>query len=176
MEVLLLQNIKKLGSTGDIAKVAVGFARNYLLPNKLVLLANQKNKEVFEKRKDEFEQANAKKKQEASERISKIHNRSIIVVSSAAEDGKLYGAVKKKDISFALEKFGADISPKNIFIDDRIKQLGVYKVLVNLFDDVETTIVVAVARSESEGNKALSEKTDSQPIAKDFVDEAKSTS
>lgn len=155
MEVILLQNIKKLGSTGDIAKVAVGFARNYLLPNNLVLLATQKNKEIFEQRKKEIESANATKRKEASDVIKKIQNRSIVIARPAAEDGKLYGSIKNRDIVLALKPFSTGIASNNIFIDDKIKRLGIYKILVNLYDDIETTIEVAVARSEVEGKQAF---------------------
>jgi large subunit ribosomal protein L9 len=170
MEVILLQNIKKLGSTGDIVNVAVGFARNYLLPNNLVLLATQKNKEIFEQKKKEIETANATKRKEASDIIKKIQNKSIIIVSSAAEDGRLYGAIKKKDIALALEPFSTDIAPNNIFIDDRIKQLGIYNVVVNLYDDVETTIQVAIARSESEGKQAFIDAAKPKKVTKDSVE------
>jgi len=169
MEVILLQNIKKLGSTGDITKVAVGFARNYLLPNNLVLLATQKNKEIFEQKKKEIEKTNATKRKEASDTIKKIQNKSIIIVSSAAEDGRLYGAIKKKDIALALEPFSTGIAPNNIFIDDRIKQLGIYKILVNLYDDVETTIEVAIARSESEGKQAFIDAAKPKKATNDSV-------
>lgn len=160
MNVILLQNIKKLGSTGDIVKVAKGFARNYLLTNKLALTATRKNEDLFKEQRINIEEANSVKKKEAISELAKIINQSVVITRAAADDGRLYGAVRKKDIADSLLTFGAEISGHSISLEQKIKTLGIYKVLVHLADGVETTLNVVVARSKEEGKKVLDNLTE----------------
>ena len=98
MEVILIENIEKLGKVGDVVKVKDGYARNYLIPKKKVLRASKENLKVFEEKKSVIEAEEKKRKIKSEEIAKKIKDLEVIIIRNAAENGQLYGSVTSKDI------------------------------------------------------------------------------
>lgn len=152
MEVILLEPIKKLGNTGDKVIVKNGFARNYLIPRGVALRADKENLAVYESRKAEIEKVNAGKKAAAEATAKKLVGAKVTVLRQAAEDGRLYGAVSVKEIADQLEAKGFEVDSKVIELINPIKAVGIYKVRLSLYADVNADISVNVARTETEAD------------------------
>lgn len=150
MEVILLERVEKLGQIGDIVNVKNGFARNYLLPNKKALRANEANKKVFEANRARIESDNAEKRVEAEKASKGVEGKSIQLIRQASNVGALYGSVSARDIVEALEAEGAKVSKSQIVLDRPIKAIGVHEVKVALHPEVSVTVKVNVARSPEE--------------------------
>ena len=150
MEVILLERVEKLGQIGDIVTVKNGFARNYLLPNKKALRANEANKKVFEANRAKIEADNAEKRSEAEKASKGIDGKSVQLIRQASNTGQLYGSVSARDIVEALEAQGAKVSKSQIVLDRPIKAIGMHEVKVALHSEVGVQIKVNVARSPEE--------------------------
>ena len=139
MEVILLEHVNKLGKMGDKVNVKNGYARNYLLPTKKALRATEANLAVYEKQKAELE----------------AHNKALFenATAQAAETGQLYGSVSIRDIAAAMKEAGKSIERRFISLERPIKDLGVYKVSINLHPEVSQEILVNVARTDDEAKK-----------------------
>ncbi|HOK39844.1 MAG TPA: 50S ribosomal protein L9 [bacterium] len=147
MEVILLDDVKKLGKFGDIVKVKDGFARNYLLPNNLALIKTEGNLKKFE----EIKKVKIKKMKmselKAKELAETMAAMVLTIKRKAGEDGKIFGSVSEKDIIDALKEKGITIeNKKQIKFKDHIKILGNYEVDINLFQDIKTTIKLIVEK------------------------------
>ncbi|MBR4106168.1 MAG: 50S ribosomal protein L9 [Alphaproteobacteria bacterium] len=153
MEVILLEHIEKLGKMGDKVNVKNGYARNYLLPQKKALRATEANLAVYEKQKAELEAHNKKLFDEATKLANALNGYSTVLIRQAAETGQLYGSVTIRDIAAAIKEAGHSVERRQIFLDKTIKDLGIYKVKLNLHPEVTQTILVNVARSEDEAKK-----------------------
>src|SRR5687767_5191439 len=114
MEVILLERVEKLGQIGDVVTVKNGFARNYLLPNKKALRANEANKKVFEANRAKIEAENANRRDEAQKASKDVDGKSIQLIRQASNVGALYGSVSARDIVEALEGQGAHVSKSQI--------------------------------------------------------------
>jgi len=154
MEVILLENIRKLGRFGETVKVKDGFGRNFLIPNKKALRATEGNKSYFETRRAEIEKENAKKHAEAEKISGKIEGKVVNLIRQAGEDGRLYGSVSAIDIAKAVTSEKTPIEKKHILLDKPVKTVGIFPVKVNLHGDVEFTININVARSDAEAKDA----------------------
>ena len=150
MEVILLERVEKLGQIGDIVTVKNGFARNYLLPNKKALRANEANKKVFEANRAKIEADNAEKRSEAEKASKGIDGKTVQLIRQASNTGQLYGSVSARDIVEALEAQGAKVSKSQIVLDRPIKAIGMHEVKVSLHAEVSVLIKVNVARSPEE--------------------------
>ena len=150
MEVILLERVEKLGQIGDIVTVKNGFARNYLLPNKKALRANEANKKVFEANRAKIEADNAEKRSEAEKASKGIDGKTVQLIRQASNTGQLYGSVSARDIVEALEAQGAKVSKSQIVLDRPIKAIGMHEVKVALHSEVGVQIKVNVARSPEE--------------------------
>jgi large subunit ribosomal protein L9 len=150
MEVILLERVEKLGQIGDIVSVKNGFARNYLLPNKKALRANEANRKVFEANRAKIEAENASKRAEAEAASKGVDGKSIQLIRQASNVGALYGSVSARDIVEALEVEGAKVSKSQIVLDRPIKAIGLHEVKVALHPEVSVTVKVNVARSPEE--------------------------
>jgi len=150
MEVILLERVEKLGQIGDVVTVKNGFARNYLLPNKKALRANESNRKVFEANRARIESDNAEKRVEAEKASKGVEGKSIQLIRQASNVGALYGSVSARDIVEALETEGAKVSKSQIVLDRPIKAIGVHEVKVALHPEVSVTVKVNVARSPEE--------------------------
>jgi large subunit ribosomal protein L9 len=150
MEVILLERVEKLGQIGDIVNVKNGFARNYLLPNKKALRANDANRKVFEANRAKIEADNADRRSDAEKASKGVEGKTVQLIRQASNVGALYGSVSARDIVEALEAEGAKVSKSQIVLDRPIKAIGVHEVKVALHPEVAVTVKVNVARSPEE--------------------------
>ena len=150
MEVILLERVEKLGAIGDVVNVKNGFARNYLLPNKKALRANEANRKLFEANRARIEAENAEKRAEAEKASKGVDGKSVQLIRQASNVGALYGSVSARDIVEALEGQGAKVTKSQIVLDRPIKAIGLHEVKVALHPEVSVTVKVNVARSPEE--------------------------
>ena len=130
MDVILLERVEKLGAIGDVVKVKDGFARNYLLPNKKALRANDANKKVFEANRSRIESDNANRRGEAEKDAKNYENASVTLIRQASNTGQLYGSVAVRDLIEVLEAEGHKILKSQIVLNKPIKAIGLYEVNV----------------------------------------------
>ncbi|MEN8860133.1 50S ribosomal protein L9 [Qipengyuania flava] len=147
---ILLQRIEKLGSIGDVVTVKDGYARNFLLPQKKALRANEANKKVFEANRDRLEKENAERRTEAEKSGEKVAGEEIILIRAASNTGQLYGSVNVRDIAASLGEKGHEIDKKQVIMGDPIKSIGMHEVRIDLHPEVSVTIKANVARSDDE--------------------------
>ena len=152
MEVILLERVEKLGAIGDVVTVKNGFARNYLLPNKKALRANESNKKLFEANRAKIEADNASRKADAEAASKGVDGKTVQLIRQASNTGQLYGSVSARDIVEALEAEGARVSKSQIVLKAPIKAIGMHEVKVALHPEVSVTVHVNVARSPEEAD------------------------
>jgi large subunit ribosomal protein L9 len=150
MEVILLERVEKLGHIGDVVNVKNGFARNYLLPNKKALRANEANRKVFEANRARIEAENAEKRAGAEKDAGSVEGKTVQLIRQASNVGHLYGSVSARDIVEALAGEGAHVTKSQIVLDRPIKNIGMHDVKVALHPEVAVTVHVNVARSPEE--------------------------
>ena len=149
MKVILLENVRKIGSIGEIIDVKRGFARNYLISKKKALFASKENIKEVEKIKQELNKKDQDKKKEAKRILEKIQNKTYEIKKLSTENKELYGSVKPTEISKLIyEKEKVEINPSNIQPSKEIKSLGEFKVVINLHSDVQTQITLKVVTQE----------------------------
>ena len=149
MKVILLENLRRVGSIGDIINVKRGFARNYLIANKKALYASKENIKEVEKIKSELSKKDQEKKKNAKQIYEKINNKQFIVKKLSTENNELYGSVKPTEISKIIkEKNNLDIKPSMIQPIKEIKALGTFKVKINIHSEVQATISIKVIAEE----------------------------
>jgi large subunit ribosomal protein L9 len=146
MDVILREDIDKLGSRGDVVHVAAGYARNFLLPKRLAVAATDSNKKIVEQERQAHLRKEAKDRSEAEDLGKMMAGVSIVIAQKAGENDQLFGSVTSKDIAEALEKKNYTIDRRKIQLDEPIKQLGEHKVPVRLHKDVTAEITVSVVR------------------------------
>ena len=152
MEVILLERVEKLGAIGDVVKVKNGFARNYLLPNKKALRANDSNRKLFEANRARIEEDNATRRADAEKGSKSVDGKTVQLIRQASNTGQLYGSVSARDIVEALEAVGAKVTKSQVVLDRPIKAIGVHEVKVALHPEVSVTVKVNVARSPEEAD------------------------
>jgi len=150
MDIILLQRIEKLGSIGDVVTVKDGYARNFLLPQKKALRANEANKKVFEANRDRLEKENAERRSEAEKSGEKVQGEEIVLIRAASNTGQLYGSVNVRDIAASLAEKGHEIDKKQVIMGDPIKAIGMHEVRIDLHPEDSVTIKANVARSDDE--------------------------
>jgi large subunit ribosomal protein L9 len=150
MDIILLERIEKLGTIGDVVTVKDGYARNFLLPNKKALRANEATKKVFEANRERLEAENAEKRTEAEKAGEKVAGTEITLIRASSNAGQLYGSVNVRDITAALNEKGHDIDKKMVILGHPIKTIGMFDVTVALHPEVHVTIKANVARSDDE--------------------------
>ena len=149
MKVILLENVRKVGSIGEIIDVKRGFARNFLISKKKALFASKENIKEVEKIKQELNKKDQDKKKEAKTIQEKIKNKEYEIKKLSTENKELYGSVKPTEISKLLaEQEKVEINPSLIQPINEIKSLGNFKVLVNLHSEIQTQIVIKVSPQE----------------------------
>ena len=150
MKVILLENLRKIGSIGDVIDVKRGFARNYLIAKKKALYASKENIKEVEKIKSALGKKDLEKKKEAKQIFEKINNKIFLVKKLSTENDELYGSVKPTEISkIILENTKIDINPSLIQLTNEIKALGTFKVKINLHSEIEAEISINVVAAES---------------------------
>jgi len=152
MEVILLERVEKLGAIGDVVKVKDGFARNYLLPRKKALRANEANRKVFEANRARIEEDNANRRTDAEKSSKGVEGKTVQLIRQASNTGQLYGSVSARDIVEALDAEGAKVTKSQIVLDRPIKAIGVHEVKVALHPEVQVLVKVNVARSPEEAD------------------------
>jgi len=150
MDVILLERVEKLGAIGDVVKVKDGFARNFLLPRKKALRANEANRKVFEANRARIESDNANRRGEAEKEAQSFKDAQVTLIRQASNTGQLYGSVAVRDLIEALEADGHKVAKSAIVLDKPIKAIGVYTVKVALHPEVSVNVKVNVARSPEE--------------------------
>lgn len=152
MEVILLERVEKLGHIGDVVRVKDGFARNFLLPNKKALRANDANRKVFEANRERIVADNAAKRSEAEKESKGLEGVSVTLIRQASNTGQLYGSVAVRDIVEALNADNHKVTKAQVVLDKPIKSIGLYEVKVALHAEVAVTVKVNVARSPEEAD------------------------
>ncbi len=154
MEVILLERISKLGQMGDVVRVRDGFARNFLLPRGKALRANSDNKERFESMKAELQARNLEAKGGAEKIATSLDGKTVTVLRQASETGQLYGSVSTRDIAGLINADGGtQVTRSQVDLNTPIKSIGQYKVALTLHPEVQTVIMVIVARSGEEAER-----------------------
>jgi large subunit ribosomal protein L9 len=150
MKIILAKDVAQLGSAGDIVKVKDGYARNYLIPKGLGLIANEKNEKQLEFNKRVIEKKINTEIIEAKLVASKLAACEIKIKKKVGEEGKLFGSVTNREIEAALKENGFEINHKDIVLDGNIKKSGVYEVEIKLFRDVKGVFKLWVISEDSE--------------------------
>ena len=149
MKVILLENVRKIGSIGEIIEVKRGFARNYLISKKKALFASKENVKEVEKIKQDLSKKDLDKKKEAKEINEKIKNKQYEIKKLSTENKELYGSVKPTEISKVIEEIDkVKINPSLIQPSKEIKSIGDFDVLINLHPEVQTQIVIKTITQE----------------------------
>lgn len=147
MQVILLENISKLGKIGDLVKVKNGFARNFLLKKNKALRANKENIDLVNKNKSELTKKNTEIKNKFIEKANKIKNKSIKVYKAIKENGDLYASIKPKEISkIILDELKTEIGPSEIIIKKEINKIGQFDINIVLHSEVQTKISLKVEK------------------------------
>ncbi len=148
MEVILREDIEKLGARGQVVKVASGYARNYLMPKRLAVPANDSNKKIVEQERQAHLRKDAKAKGEMEDLAKLLANVTVNISQKSGENDHLFGSVTSKDIADVLATKGYTIDRRKVELAEPIKQLGEYKVTVKLHKDVSVDIPVIVSKEE----------------------------
>ena len=150
MQVILLENINKLGKIGDLVSVKNGYARNFLLKKNKALRANKENIELVNKKKDELNKRNNEAKKKFKEIAASINNKKLNFNKEAKENGDLFASIKPKEISSAFsEQLKSTVNPSQIEISQEINKLGTYKIKINLHSEVSANILVIVKKTDA---------------------------
>ncbi len=150
MEVILREDVEKLGARGQIVKVADGYARNFLLPKKLAMPATDANRKVVEQERQAHLRREAKEKSAAQELSNMMQGLAVTIVQKAGEADQLFGSVTAKDIADALEAQSYTVDRRKIHLEEPIKQLGTYTVPIRLHREVSVDVTVNVVREEEQ--------------------------
>ena len=150
MQIILLERIEKLGSIGDVVTVKDGYARNFLLPQKKALRANDANRAVFEANRERLEKENAERRVAAEKAGTDVDGVEVVLIRSSSNSGQLYGSVSVRDIVTALEEKGHHVSKAQVVLERPIKTIGMFDVRVSLHPEVHVTVKANVARSDDE--------------------------
>ena len=150
MKVILLENVKRIGSIGEVIDVKRGFARNFLIANKKALYASKENIKEVEKIKSELSKKDNEKKKEASQIANQVNGKEYSVKKLSTENNELYGSVKPTEISKIIqEENKIDIKPSMIQPVEEIKALGKFKVKISLHSEVDAEITISVSSADT---------------------------
>ena len=148
MEVILREDIEKLGARGQVVKVASGYARNLLLPKRMAVAATESNKKIVEQERQAHLRKEVKAQGEAQDLAKIMTGATVRIAQKAGENDQLFGSVTSKDIAEALTAQNYNIDRRKIQLEEPIRHLGEYKVAVRLHKDVTAEITVVVAKEE----------------------------
>jgi large subunit ribosomal protein L9 len=146
MDIILREDVEKLGTRGQVVKVAAGYARNFLLPKRLAVPATDANRKIVEQERQAHLRKEAKIKSEAEDLSKLLAGVSVTIAQKAGENDQLFGSVTAKDVSDALAGQNFTVDRRKIQLEESIKQLGEFKVPVRLHKDVTAEITVNVVR------------------------------
>ena len=150
MKIILLENVRKVGSIGEIIDVKRGFARNFLISKKKALFASKENIKEVEKIKQDLSKKDQEKKKQAKDIQEKLQNKEFKVKKLSTENNELYGSVKPTEISKILqEKEKIEINPSMIQPVKEIKSIGTFKVVLNLHSEIQSEISIKVVPDDN---------------------------
>lgn len=145
MKVILTSDVDKLGKAGEMVNVKTGFARNFLLPNKLAVQATKENIKIWEEKQAELRAIERENIKNANELKEKIENIKVKIIAKTGEGDRLFGSITSMDIEKALkDQHGLDVDKKKIEMKDNIKSLGTFDVLVRVYPDINANLEVIV--------------------------------
>jgi large subunit ribosomal protein L9 len=144
VEVILLEDVNGLGTRGAAVKVKNGYARNFLLPRKLAIVAAGKTTNLFKTLSKQRETRDAKLRQESEALAARLEGVRVVIPARVSEEGLLFGSVTASDVSEALEKKGYPVDKRQVHLEEHIKQVGEHAVSVRLFGGVVATVQVEV--------------------------------
>ncbi|MBS5967153.1 MAG: 50S ribosomal protein L9 [Finegoldia magna] len=145
MKVILTSDVEKLGKAGEMVNAKTGFARNFLLPNKLAVQATKENIKIWEEKQAELRAIERENIKNANELKEKIENTKVKIIAKTGEGDRLFGSITSMDIEKALkEQHGLDIDKKKIEMKDNIKSLGTFNVVVKVYPDINANLEVIV--------------------------------
>ncbi len=150
MQVILREDVDKLGTRGQVVKVADGYARNYLLPKRLAVEATAANMKIVEQEREAYLRREARAKADAGDLAKLMSGVSVTIAQKAGEHDQLFGSVTAKDIVELLEKQNFSIERRKIHLNHPIRQLGDHQVAIRLHRDVTVEITVHVVKEEEE--------------------------
>ena len=150
MDIILLERVANLGAMGDVVTVKDGYARNFLLPQKKALRANEANRKVYEANRERLEKENAERRTDAEKAGEKLDGTEIVLIRSSSNAGQLYGSVNVRDISAALQEQGYDVDKRQVVMGSPIKTIGLHEVTIQLHPEVRVSVKANVARSDDE--------------------------
>jgi len=148
MEVILREDIDRLGNRGQVVKVADGYARNFLLPKRLAVAATDANRKIVEQERQAHLRKEAKEKSDAEDLSKLMAGVTVTIAQKAGENDQLFGSVTSKDVADALAQQNFTIDRRKVQLEEPIKQLGEFKVPVRLHKDVTAEITVQVVKEE----------------------------
>jgi large subunit ribosomal protein L9 len=146
MEIILLEDVKGVGKRGETVKVANGYARNFMIPNKLAVVSTDAGAAIFAEVERRRARRSQKSRREAEEAAKKYANVSVHISVEVGEEERLFGSVTSADIAEALKEQGVEVDKRKIVLEEPLRQLGVYSVPIKLFQDVEAKIKVWVVK------------------------------
>ncbi len=145
MKVILTSDVEKLGKAGEMVNAKTGFARNFLLPNKLAVQATKENIKIWEEKQAELRAIERENIKNANELKEKIENTKVKIIAKTGEGDRLFGSITSMDIEKALkEQHGLDVDKKKIEMKDNIKSLGTFNVIVKVYPDINANLEVIV--------------------------------
>jgi len=150
MDIILLERIEKLGTIGDVVSVKDGYARNFLLPQKKALRANDANRKVFEANRARLEKENAERRTGAEAEGKKVDGAEVVLIRSSSNAGQLYGSVSVRDIVAGLAEQGFNVDKRKVILGNPIKTIGMAEVKVAVHPEVQVKVKANVARSDDE--------------------------
>lgn len=148
MKVLLQSDVESLGQAGEIVNVSAGYARNFLIPKKLAVLADEKNLRVFEHLKRQTEEKIKKIRKQAESLSEKISALTLTIPAKSGEEGKLFGSITSMHIAEELKKQGFNIDRKKIMLEQPLKMLGSYEVKIKLEGNIVATLKVDIVKED----------------------------
>src|SRR5690348_77666 len=146
MEIILQEDVEKLGNRGQVVTVKDGYARNYLLPRKLAIAANPSNMKRLEKMRAAFAKKEATERESAQQQAAQLASVKLALSRKAGENDQLFGSVTSGDIADALKAQGYEVDKRKIQLTDPIKTVGQFSVTLKLYRDVTATVQLVVSR------------------------------
>ena len=149
MEVILIENVVKLGAPGDLVNVRSGYARNFLIPSGKAIRANEKNKAEYEERKASIEKAEEERKLKALESAEKLKSINISIPAAVSEEATLYGSIGTREISEAILSKGVQVEKSSVRLPEgALKELGDYEIDLELHPEVIHTVTISIVAEE----------------------------
>lgn len=144
MEVILIESVKNVGKLGDVAKVAGGYARNFLIPYQKAVLATDQNRKIFEKKRAELEAKAQERLQDAQKRSEKFDGIKVTIEALASDEGKLYGSIQILDVVHALARQDLTVNRSEVMLGQTIRDLGTYNCKLQFHPDVIVDLVLDI--------------------------------